>query len=336
MKALSPFKRLMAGFIAANLVTLTSSFAVAAGDSEGVGNTGGGDPNKTNRAVITKLLDAEQNILKISLLNYLDTVAVEKIADPEIKKIFTVYPGVNQLKEDIRASEYLIRGSNNTCHDRYNHKLKASAQIAQRGGKICFDVDALAKDFSAYIADKAMIELASLALHEHIHHFQIDEAKFMQANEIEAYNISAYVSLTARTASMPILEWSMSPRAETQNSEQESYCTIASAIGSATYAVLKVTSPKFGKSSDAVSHHIVLSVQVTLEEAITFIKADRLNCANLMPTNGHYRYSCSLNYNESSDLFHVGQGAYLRSPDVDRNTAKQIREKLIEVGVCER
>jgi hypothetical protein len=93
------------------------------------------------------------------------------------------------------------------CHDSLNAEVPASAKIGEIGGKICFDTKKIADEFHDLSQEEVMIRLAALAFHEHVHHFQKPETD-LKINEDEAYNLSAYVKITAKLTQIPVLKWS--------------------------------------------------------------------------------------------------------------------------------
>lgn len=173
--------------------------------------TGGANLGRMDESQISLLLSEDTHLLKTSMINYLKTMSVAKVENPEARKVFLSYPGVNLLLEDILKSRYYI-SENAECRDAYNNEVGASARIGEKGGVICFDIQKIAYSTRSLSAEKAMIKLAALAFHEHVHHFQNisgNDTKKIEANEYEAYALSAYVELTAKTAQVPILKWDM-------------------------------------------------------------------------------------------------------------------------------
>jgi hypothetical protein len=55
--------------------------------------------------------------------------------------------------------------------------------------------------------EDVMVKLASLALHEHTHHFQRFAENQIEANEMEANRIAGYILITAKFVQLPLLKW---------------------------------------------------------------------------------------------------------------------------------
>ena len=165
------------------------------------GTRGGGNPQKIDAAAIELLLQGGG--LKKAMLNYLSTIQVAKVSDPLIKTTFARILRDGDLQKDINVSGNYVPGA--SCADAFSN-APASAKIGEIGGEICFDTQKLAQAYSALSPEEAMIRLASLAFHEHVHHFQ-EPSTGLDANEKEAYGLAAYVQLTARVAEIPVLQW---------------------------------------------------------------------------------------------------------------------------------
>lgn len=170
------------------------------------GGRGGGDPLKNDAAAIELLL--EGNGLKQAMLNYLGTLQVDQVRDDAVKATLTRVMKGGALQKDIASPGNYIISSD--CVDGYSDSVPASALVGDVGGKICFNAQKLAQDYANLSEEDVMIRLASLAFHEHAHHFQ-DPSDPLKQNEIEAYRLSAYVQITAKVAEMPILKWVQQP-----------------------------------------------------------------------------------------------------------------------------
>lgn len=177
--------------------------------------SGGGTDAGVNERLLNSLLDPQQDILKRALSNYLTTLNEDQIGDPIIKELMQKKFKKNDLLEDIKKSNYII-GSLGSCKDEYNNKVAAAAIIGQVGGPICFDTKTLAKDYIGLDTESTLIKLASLTLHEHIHHLQPaithinsnNRNKIIADLEDEGFRFSAYVLITAKSATQPTLKWS--------------------------------------------------------------------------------------------------------------------------------
>ncbi len=169
--------------------------------SEGVG---GGTPKKIDKAVIELLLQGDG--LKNAILNYVRTLQVDQVSDPLTRSTFQRMLRDGALQKDISTPKNYTFGT--SCKDAYSDEVPASAKIGDIGGEICFDVEKLAQDYAALSSEEMMIRLASLAIHEHVHHFQ-QLSNSPSENEDEAYRVSAYLQLTAKIEQIPLLKWSL-------------------------------------------------------------------------------------------------------------------------------
>jgi hypothetical protein len=185
---------------------LSTSFTPLAGADvahPGMGSegSGGGDPDKIHVAAIQFLLKGSG--LKDAMLYYLRTLQVDQISEPSARATFARIMTDDLLQNDIRSSEYVLKAK---CQDSYSPSVPASTKIGVPGAEICFDVKKVASTTNRLSEEDVMIKLASLAFHEHVHHFQ-DSAASIEQNEDDAYKLSAYVQVTAKFASTPVLKW---------------------------------------------------------------------------------------------------------------------------------
>lgn len=191
-------------------VIFLSQLCLAAGG--GGADVGGGSLDALTDQIVGLLI--RDNSLKTSMTNYLNTLDVNQIRDdsPEqrsVKKILSEVTQKGLLLQDVQTQNN-YDATDGTCPER---KL-ACTQIGERGGQVHFEVNRIARYFferertlgRAVSIDEIMIELASLALHEHIHHFQNPRTPKEQ-NEKDAYLIENYVKMTAKTLSIPLLRW---------------------------------------------------------------------------------------------------------------------------------
>jgi len=182
-----------------------SSFA-----SAGKSGTGGlpGDPHEIDAEMIRLLLEGDG--LKNAMIHYLDTVDVDSIEDLAVRNTLSPLIRDGRMKKDILTPDNYkdIPG----CRDFYDSDVAAAAMLGEEGGLICFDAEVLAKEYRNLSSEEVMIKLASLAIHEHEHHFQ-SNAKTPKENEKEAYHMAGYVQLTAKVVQIPLLKWEMPPPA---------------------------------------------------------------------------------------------------------------------------
>ncbi len=150
--------------------------------------------------------------IKNSMLNYLKTLKIDQIDTSTsnsqiVKAAFQRMLKDNQLEKDIQTPKNYYLGNN--CLDAYNKKVSASTLIGVPGAKVCFDKAKLLIDLQRLSLEEVMIRLASIAFHEHVHHFQVRSSNpaEIKRNETEAYHVSAYVLITAKTVQMPVLKW---------------------------------------------------------------------------------------------------------------------------------
>jgi hypothetical protein len=191
------------------VLTVSGSFAQASVGSSnrltGGSGTGGGQPAKIDYAVITSYIHGAG--LKSALLNYLNSLPLINIKDSSVASIFSILLQDQRLQKDILTPGNYV--ASDSCSSGTDPSSLASATFGDVGGKICFDVRKLANSYANLSEEQLLIRLASLALHEHVHHFQAptEDNSLLLAYEDEAYSIAAYVNKTARLAQEPTLRW---------------------------------------------------------------------------------------------------------------------------------
>jgi hypothetical protein len=198
-------------------LTIVSAQIVLAAD-HGPGN---GNPTKVDAVVLTKMiLDPAYN-LKASMQNYLKNLQVDKIDDAGVRTTFQRMGG--ELKMDIDRTIY---ETGPECRERFYPKVAAATKEKDPAGAvtgigarapheqsvICFDVSensTLLQQVKDLSYEEALKRVASLAFHEHVHHFQEDIPSQIEANEYEAYQLAAYVRSSATFAQVPLMTWSL-------------------------------------------------------------------------------------------------------------------------------
>lgn len=176
------------------------AFAAAGGSDRG-----GGDLRKLDASTIELLLQGEQ--LKSAMLNYLNSIKLDQVEDVQVKNTLSRIT-LEALRADILTRDNYKSGSQ--CRDSYNREVPASAKIGDQGGEICFDTGLISEQLKGQTVEEGFIRLAALTFHEHVHHFQ-SKWTDMKKNEDEAYRVSDYVLLTAKTVQMPSLKWMVKP-----------------------------------------------------------------------------------------------------------------------------
>lgn len=185
-------------------VNLFAKGGKGGGSSASGGNTsGGGNPFTVTESSIKLLITG--NGLKSAMLNYLKTLPVEKIDDMTVRNLFARLLQNDFLQIDIRESKYIASES---CEDTMHGPSAASALMGKLGSDICFNPVILAKLYQGMDDENVMVQLASLAFHEHVHHFQVGDRKSMRRNEEDANRLAGYVQITAKFVQLPLLKWS--------------------------------------------------------------------------------------------------------------------------------
>src|ERR1039457_5059743 len=97
------------------LVAVTHFAYAGAGDSRG-----GGETDKNNKRALSQLLEGNAYYLKAAMLNYLETLVVEKIPDVTetdlATKTFFSRIGKEKFKADLQESKYVTASG---CQEKY-------------------------------------------------------------------------------------------------------------------------------------------------------------------------------------------------------------------------
>jgi hypothetical protein len=191
---------------------LVSSVFFAYAGGEGVG---GGSSIKMEADRIRYLL--ENGDVKQSLMIYLKSIQLDNFPtktpnQAAIKELFRQVLENNGLISDIQTPNNYV--FNQGCPEapgrppsqiveskasligESNYERFACTPIGVKGGSINFEIKKLSEYYKGLNNQELLIRLASLAIHEHIHHFQ-NPAVELQIHENEAYALSDYVYLTA-------------------------------------------------------------------------------------------------------------------------------------------
>lgn len=179
--------------------------------ASGSGVRGGGEPDKVKVATIRWLL--ENGDLKKSLIGYVNGIDLDSLhgstMDRQVVKVVLTRILKNMdLQKDIISSPYVVSSS---CHDYYAKEVPASAGIGDLGGKICFNIEELSREYKDLSVQDMFLNLSVLTLHEHIHHFQPPSAG-EKLNEREAYLVAGYVRTSAYFPKVPDIAWSSPER----------------------------------------------------------------------------------------------------------------------------
>lgn len=165
--------------------------------------SGGGSPYSVTEGALKLLLEGQG--LKKAMTNYLTTLPVNKIEDIAVRNLFNKMLKDNSLFNDIEKSKYFV---SNSCKDSFNELTPASTLVGQLGSAICFNTNKLVTAYKGLNEEEVMVKLASLAFHEHVHHYQRADKEKMSRNEDEANRLSGYVMITAKFVQLPLLKWS--------------------------------------------------------------------------------------------------------------------------------
>jgi len=187
-------------------IILTLSIAVIFSAQAGGNSTSGGGPEKVMEGALKLLI--ENDGLKQAMLNYLKTIQINKIEDAAVREKIKSMMLDENLLNDIKNSKYNISSN---CKDDYDSAVSASTQVGKLNSDICFDTEKLSKLYVGLDDENVMIKLASLAFHEHTHHFQVHSSskEGIEKNEAEANLISGYISITAKFVQLPLLKWTI-------------------------------------------------------------------------------------------------------------------------------
>lgn len=165
--------------------------------------SGGGGPNSVTVGALKLLIEGQG--LKKAMINYLLTLPVNKVEDIQVRNLFYKMLKGNSLQNDIEKSKYLVSLS---CKDSFNDLTPASTLVGQLQSDICFNTEKLVAAYKGLSEEEVMVRLASLAFHEHVHHYQQAKKEKMSQNEKEANRLSGYVMITAKFVQLPLLKWS--------------------------------------------------------------------------------------------------------------------------------
>lgn len=187
----------------------------------------GSIPEKIDEAAFRQyILDGG---LKASMLHYLDTIDLSQVKNPEIQKTFERMLKDQALQNDISTPKNYKIGLQGCDEPQMPVKGRAklvraststgSNGIPNIGGRVCFDLPGLVSDFrgQGLSVEDAVIKLAAVAFHEHVHHFQegTSDTNTIMQEEDEANNLAGYVELTAKLVQVPLLKWSGSSSSST-------------------------------------------------------------------------------------------------------------------------
>lgn len=197
------------------LVLITQS-AVAAGGGGGGGTTvgeggnssGGGGPDLVGAGALKLLIDGGG--LKKAMLNYVNTLQIDQVEDQLVQAKLSMMMKANELQRDIEDSRYVFATKASPCRDAFDQMVPASTLIGRPRSPICFDIEKLVKSYKGMSEEDVMVQFASLAFHEHTHHYQKFSPKLIQENEDQANRIAGYVLVTAKFVQLPLLKWSKS------------------------------------------------------------------------------------------------------------------------------
>ena len=183
-----------------SLLSLTGSLAFA-----GANTSGGGSPATVSAGALKLLIEGEG--LKKAMLNYVETVIPSQIEDALVRTQLVKMMKQGALAEDIRTSRYVLATPNSPCKDAYNTFSPASTNVGKPGSDVCFDIAKLLHSFEGLNEEDVMVQLASLAFHEHTHHFQVFSGSAIAQNEDQANRVSGYILVTAKFVQLPLLRW---------------------------------------------------------------------------------------------------------------------------------
>jgi hypothetical protein len=179
------------------LLICTSNILLAGGNI-----SGGGNPYKVSEGALRLLLEGDG--LKKAMLNYVDTLPLKQIEDGQVRESLTKMISNGSLRNDIINSKYI---ASNDCKDSHEEMTPASTLVGLKGSDICFNTQKLVTAYKGFNDEEVMINLASLAFHEHAHHFQKSDKKKIKENEEEANRIAGYILITAKFVQLPLLKW---------------------------------------------------------------------------------------------------------------------------------
>lgn len=208
-------KKLRIPYFGMSMIATLVPLAALAGEASSNGGRGG-LPDAVDAAAFSQYIT--NGSLKASLLNYVRTLQVKNMGDG-VKETFGRMMRDGALVKDISTPDAYVASLDSCTGARVIRDAMAWTDTGQDqrfniGGRICFDVPALVKQFktSGLGIEDAVIKIAALAFHEHVHHFQMESSdpSVIQAQEDEANAVGGYVELTAKVAQVPLLKWSKS------------------------------------------------------------------------------------------------------------------------------
>ena len=182
------------------IVSICGSAAFAGGNT-----SAGGSPNTVSAGAIKILI--EDGGLKKAMLNYIETLQTSQVEDALVRNQFVRMMNDRSLVRDIQESHYVLATPSSPCKDAYDNAVPASAMIGKPQTDICFDVEKLVHSFQGLSEEDVMIQLSSLAFHEHTHHYQIFSKEAIHQNEADANRIAGYILITAKFVQLPLLHW---------------------------------------------------------------------------------------------------------------------------------
>ena len=184
---------------------LCLSFLFSAASFGGPRDTGGGSPTTVTAGAIKLLI--ESGGLKQAMLGYVQTLPLEQVEDAQVRGLLKDLAPKSKLGHDIESSSYVIANASLQCRDAYDQAVPASTRVGKIGSQVCFNVDKLAASYRGLGDEDLMVQLASLAFHEHIHHFQTFSQDAIKKNEADANRVAGYILITAKFVQLPILKW---------------------------------------------------------------------------------------------------------------------------------
>jgi hypothetical protein len=182
------------------IVSICGSAAFAGGNT-----SAGGSPNTVSAGAIKILI--EDGGLKKAMLNYIETLQTSQVEDALVRNQFVRMMSDRSLVRDIQETHYVLATPSSPCKDAYDNAVPASAIIGKLQTDICFDVEKLVHSYQGLSEEDVMIQLSSLAFHEHTHHYQIFSKEAIHQNEADANRIAGYVLITAKFVQLPLLHW---------------------------------------------------------------------------------------------------------------------------------
>ncbi len=171
-------------------------------------SSGGGHPSGVDAGALKLLITGGG--LKRDMVNYLKSIQIDKVQNPQVKSsLERMMVGDRLVKDILTPNNFFLATKTRPCLDEYNNKVPASTIIGDVGGPVCFNIDKLVSAYKDLSEEAATIHLAALAFHEFTHHYQMPSAdpQIIQSNEVEANRVGGYVLLTAKFLMIPVLQW---------------------------------------------------------------------------------------------------------------------------------